>query len=53
MSDKKDETTTYHFGIARSLLERFKAKQPYISLPDKLRRLIERYVNNEVELEDD
>lgn len=49
----KEETTTYNFVVAKRLLERLKAKQPYISLPDKLRRLIERYVNNEVELEDD
>lgn len=49
----KEEMTTYNFGIAKRLLERFRAKQSWISVPDKLRRLIERYVNNEIELEDD
>ena len=47
------ENTTYNFVISKQLLERLKAKQPYISLADKVRRLIERYVNNEIKLEDD
>jgi len=44
-----------HFGfvLPKTSLKQLKEKQSYIPTPDKLRRLIERYVNNEIKLEDD
>lgn len=51
MSEEKP--TPYAFRILPSLLKKLSKKQSYISMPDKIRRLIERYVNDEIELEDD
>lgn len=49
----KEKPIPYTFRILPSLFAKLQKKQSYINVPDKLRRLIERYVNDEIELEDE
>ncbi len=48
----KEKTTPHSYRIPDSLYERLKEKVGYISIPVVIRRLIERYVKGEIELDE-